>query len=661
MPQNFTQTLQTVSPSISIVEKKYDTSLGELGKTLGAAAEAIGEQVQARRDAETAGTFYEDLNRASANIERARDEAEQDRLNEIQRRNTALYDADPSNDALAIETFNREIERINLREQQQGIVLDSAKRAVVRKWVSTRPDLTEFFGKALTLDEKISKMREESANYASSQLSKFQELQQRALANGTTIGMEQMDDRLKREVAMVGERLQLATDSGKLDQPMFTQGMMNAANAELNQLSSVVMPLFRAAVQGDARAASQIKATVNEYRRKISNALVQSKAGYESETGQIVNLDEVNTYVNNYLDNLDAMITASDVRTFHDIERMAQDEETWGWAHTMIPWLPKDAIEKIGVPIILDILKNSAEHTRKLRTQFAAVAAAEAAGSPEAQRAMTYLRMHSEQMAKSFMGSPLAGNAENVKVMQALLRTLSSGQIVPQDLAMQANPIMNAVLFNIDTSNASPTVLTNLETAQIANTISSYNSSFVTGNILNPNSKGARQLQGFDQAKWEQAVQPLADQLVAAIGEVREEERAAFTFDPSKPNPFAYDSNIMRQVTGRADAKSSFVDAIEELNKYYNMVAATRRGGQPMANAWARRFIETQLQPPQIEAASTPAQQAISSGPPRRRNAPSAEPAAAPQEQQPQTGGVTSNPNDVRQYDYDELVDRIVE
>lgn len=623
MPQNFTQTLQTVSPSISIVEKKYDTSLGELGKTLGAAAEAIGEQVQARRDAETVGTFYGDLNQASANIERARDEAELQRVEEIQKRNTALYDNDPSNDAVALETFNREIERINLREQQQGIVLDSAKRAVVRKWITARPDMTEFFGKALTIDEKIGKMREESANYASSQLSKFQELQQRALANGTTIGMEQMDDRLKREVAMVGERLNLAVNSGKLDQPAFTQEMMKGANAELNQLNLTVMPLFRAAVQGDARAASQIKAVVNQYRMSISSNLIQSKAGYESSTGQIVNLDEVNTYVNNYLDNLDAMITASDVRTFHEIERLVQDEDTWGWLHTMMPWIPKDAIEKVGVPIYLDIMKNTAAYSRQLRDGFARTAVAEAAGDPNAQRAMTYLRMHSEMMAKSFLGSPLAQNSENVQIINNLLRSLSSGQLVDETLAIQANPIINAVLFNIDTSNASPTVLGNIEKGQVATTVSSYNSVFSTGNILNPSSKGARQLQGFDQAKWEQAVQPLADQLVSTIGEVREEERAAFTFDPSKPNPFGYDSNIMRQVTGRADAKSSFVDAIEELNKYYNMVAATRPSGKPAANVWAQRFIETQLQPPQIETPSTQAQQAVSRGPTSRGNAPS--------------------------------------
>lgn len=609
MAQNFTKTLETVSPSISIVEKQYDTSMASAAQSIADVIKGYAERKAAERDAETAGNFYEDLNAASYNIEKLRDYSEQDRLKALEARNTdpALYDEDPSNDADVLKTFNREIERINLKEQQQGIVLDSAKRALVRKWTNVRPDLTEFFTKGLALDEKIGKMRSEAANYASQQMTEWQKTYQTSLANGTTVAIEQSRARWLAKAQEVEARLSIASDSGKLGQVDFNESLRTTVNAELGNVNATIYPLTQRAMAGDSAAITNIRDKITQARLRIDNGLLAGQMKWQQETGQIIDTTPLKELSNNYLDNLEQIITYQDQRAASEVRNMANDEALFNLLHSYMPWIDRLLIPEIGVATYSKIIQGAATHQKNLKERFATLAVGEAAGNPQAQEAISFLRIHSEQLAQAMMGHPLGQNTEAVQIMNALIGLLQRGQVIPPELAAKANPIINEVLFStISSGTLTPQQQRNATSGLIRNTVDSYDSFWGQGNIFNAGSVGAKAMQALAQNEWELAVQPIATELQTVVSQIPENELPAFTFDPNKEEPFAYDANVMRSVRGRFDAPTYFVDAITELNKYYKMLTTTRTNGKPAANMWATDYMAKNglgnVQPQQTQA-----------------------------------------------------------
>lgn len=614
MAQNFVKALETVSPSVPIVEMQYGTAMADAGAGIASVIQEIGDQIQQSRDLETSGNFYGDLEATNMNIERLRDESELQRLEAIKRRNEALYDRDDQNDAVALEQFNRELERINSREQQQGIVLDSNKRALIRRWMSIRPDLTEFFNQALTLDKKIGEMRAESATATSNMLTEYESLTRQALANGTTVGMEQIRAATLRRVEDIAKDVEVRQNIGKLQQKDFDDVTYQAIHAEYINLFNQVQPLFSQAIQGDARAVNQIRFIVTQGRETLQALLIKEKVSFEKNNNVIIDTQEIQEYIDKSLTGLSDIISTADVRSYYDIKRMMQEKETASLYAAMFPWLPPRVADDVGRTLVTEIFKNVSVYGRMLSDPsrgLPSMAAAERAGSPEGQMAMSFLRLYTEQFAKVFNGSPLAKNSESVVVMNSLFTLLQTGQPIPDDIARAANPIINNMLSTVlGSPSASPEIKGRASNAIVKNTVDSYNTVFGEGNIFNPNSTGSKEMKALNDAAWASAVQPIANDLVQETEDARE-LFPAITFDPNRAEPFGVSGQELSRIRGRVDAPSYLVNAIKEMNKYYRMVAATRPNGKGAANKWANEFLGRTP----VQITQTPAQQAVARPP----------------------------------------------
>lgn len=654
MPDKFTATLQTVSPSLVITQKPYDTSLGkaaqDLGGALGDFLKDYGEKKQEALDLETAGNFWGAFNAANLEAEEERDRNEKLRNEEITRLQSRLSEsASKGDDAMAVAArirFAAKMEDINLREQQLGISLDANRRSVVRQYMQLRPDMASVWSDALTFEKKLEELRSESANYASEELTQFQVLSQRALANGTTVAQEMLSERLITKAKESANNLQLMKDRGTINGPAIVAGVINGLSAELNAVMQDATSNARLAMAGQPELLSATRARVLEARTVLQGHIIMAEMKAK-EDGMIVDLTEVKTYVNNYLEGIDSLLTEGNLQALTAAKEKMNDDALVALWHSYWPWIHPLILKKKGFDLWDESRRGMWRFFQKLEDEqgFANLVEAERKGDLGAREALAYARTEREWLKMAFEGSYLKEDAPSVKIMNELFTALSTNAPISGDLASRANPILREMLVGIKkTSLPEGVTPASVDARLIETAVAGYDSLWSRFTpedelpILNPQSPEAQKMRALPASEWGRYVQPLADKLIKSVYATGE-DKDAIVF--SERSGFTMDDQRMRSIRGRALETQAMKAALKELNKYYKMVAATRGTGAEAATNWANSFVENYLRTP-VASPQTAAQEAVS-------------------QQQPQTGDVTSNPNDIRQYDYDELADRLVE
>lgn len=620
MPSNFVKVLDTQTADVEVNQLQYDTSLNDLGDTLLSASEAIAEKRKDDADTASLGNFYSDIAEANLNIETNRDMSELQRIELIKELRDKQYDNDPNNDAAAINKFNRELESLNLREAQQGVVLDSNKRALVRRWMNIRPDLTPAFQKALGIDKAVSDMRSQSATAASSMLTEHMKLQQQSLAERTTVGMLQYEKNVARRSQLLQDQNTIRAEQGKMQQRDFDveiQTRINeAVSATYNRFTA---KLVQAALAGDPKAVMQISAVSEALNREIRAAIWKLKAQYESEYD--IYLDDATAieYATNLINNQKTMLTTGDVQNLHAINKMLEDDKLSALWHQIFPYMAPEIAAQVGPRIFVNAFEKAPQIMSIIddpRRGLPALARAERAGDPNAMLAMSGLRAFSSNLATAFEGSPLVKDDNAVRIMGSYFQTMLSGLPPDPGIMAEAGPIL-AQLYSgaANDPRLDPDERRQAHEHLISNTVGSYDNVWRDADIMNPNSDGAKAMRNLPRSEWEKATQQIANVLEGKVRQVAPEWAAAVKYTPGNPEPFSYDMAAAINAGGAVAASGSSAArdtqaAIAEMNKYYRMMSSTRPTVHD-ADTWAdeiysERFKQENVQTVLPEIVVTP-------------------------------------------------------
>jgi len=606
MPREFTKNLNTVSPSLVINEKVYDTSWGDAAEVVGEAITSMGEMYRANKEAELTGNFTADLDSALEEELAARDEIEIERARLAYAHKQGLRDlqkAGASQDEMAqVEMeFNRELDYLTLREQQQGVRLNAHRRAIIRRYKAAYPHMSRQFEQVLDSNRKLEALREEAASARLNPLEKTHERQALALSLGTTPEALNMGDAIIRGANQSKANVEAMIARGESSRYMWQHEIDNVAdlhfNGDIVQFSPQIL-----AVSNGTGDITKLRLDLVGAKDQAILGLTAMKQKIEQESqanGQPIriNIDEQIKRTEAAYDTLLKIVTTDDLRNKAEIRRLMRDENRLAFLGRVYQ-VPPEVAGAFESTFVKDV-NSWFEATERFKDMnLAELTAGGGAASDQARIAMNSLAtmLAWRGIEGTFDTRYIRGSEAELRAFVGAMGAIRNRIPVSDEDAALASPVLQSYFTREFKTADSPSYREDAARASAGLAERELNPDSAAGSWFSSNSGnanststelGRRSPQIEDEMHTRRTAAILADYIdtynTQILGQIR--------FDPNSEKGFSYGNSTRPEFQG--------VGALQRL-----YVRRKNTLGTEAANTWAQgimQYITSKIQGEQAE------------------------------------------------------------
>ena len=608
MPTNFTKALETQTPDIVINEMMQDTSAQEAAKQVADAASVFGELYQKSQDAKTIGNFTGDLNTYEQQIDDLIAQSDLERLDAQQRMNVVLRNEGVSegDKEQARIAFAQEMERISMREEQQGIVLESQKRALVRKWAAVRPDMTQEFQRSIAMNKALYEL-DRVGPKTTTHFQKAQEQQQLAAQMGMTVEYIQRVDREATLMKEAQNRLAIKKAAGEALADDFQLVADTYVSASMTAILGYAGEAQRAVMRGDGRGVENARGAMVQSITELKTNLQKLRIQFNQENNVLVDTTRLEKEIDDTTRMLLNSFTTGNARDVAAIADMAAEDASALFAQNFIRahWgmdLPPKLSIRMTNMIFDGIVKlKDGTFFSELRKTggFENLVEQARVGSPEARQSFWLFRVMLPDLINMSRNPNANVSPDQIDIIDSVARTISEGQLPTPEMAAKAGPLLAALYKGVAVNpDATDEERAFVSKAEQRNTFESFTNSWRAKDILNPNSDGAKRLRNLPQGEYNQNFSEFVEKPIAREWmDLDPQLKTAVTFNPNNnERPFSVEWPEGTAIHG-GSRFSDITKFTQMLNDGYRARANTRRGGTAEGMDWARMFNDNYLQP----------------------------------------------------------------
>jgi hypothetical protein len=502
--------------------------------------------------------------------------------------------------------FAQEMERIQMREEQQGIVLEAQKRALVRKWSAIRPDMTGEFQKSIAMNKALYEL-DRVGPKTSTHFQKVQEQQQIAAQIGMTVEYVQRQDRTARLAKEAQDTLNTKKAAGEMKQDDFLLVADSYVTASMDAILGLAGDAKRAAASGNATGVTQARGAMVEAITALKSNMQRLRMQFNAENNVLVDTSNLEKYIDDTTKLLLNSFTTGDARDVAAIADMANEDAAALWsqnfirAHWGMDLPPKLSIRMTNM--IFDGIVKLKDGTffSELRKPggFENLVEQARVGSPEARQSFWLFRVMLPDLVNMSRNPNANLSPEQLMILDSVARTISEGQLPTADVAAKAGPLLAAMYKGVEVNpDATPEEKGFVSKAQQRNTFESFMNDWRAKDILNPNSDGVKKLRNLPPAEYnhdfsEYVEKPIAREWMGLDPELKTAVRFSAT-DTERPFSVQWPEGMAIHGGSRFSDITKFT---QMLNDGYRARSNTRRGGTADGMEWAALFNDTYLQP----------------------------------------------------------------